>query len=160
MRLSNITGILQKKTIWFIGVEVEQETSAPPPKKNPGSAPDAEQLPKYPHAIHLNLQFCFSIHSCCSQWKWKCWLIWPSEMRVNAFQRNTLSWKAFSLRFAALFSPSFWWHGCIWFFRDYCPGRLPNWNLFCPRNFALSKRSLRGRTMKDGPLTRPSRKSA
>ena len=26
--------------MWFIGVEVEQETSAPPPKKNPGSAPD------------------------------------------------------------------------------------------------------------------------
>ena len=24
--------------MWFIGVEVEQETSAPPPKKNPGSA--------------------------------------------------------------------------------------------------------------------------
>ena len=24
-----------KKTMWFIGVEVEQETSAPPPKKNP-----------------------------------------------------------------------------------------------------------------------------
>ena len=36
------TGILQKKkktTMWFIGVEVEQETSVPPPKKNPGSAP-------------------------------------------------------------------------------------------------------------------------
>ena len=31
-----------KKTMWFIGVEVEQETSAPPPKKNPGSAPDLE----------------------------------------------------------------------------------------------------------------------
>ena len=30
----------KKKTMWFIGVEVEQETSAPPPKKNPGSAPD------------------------------------------------------------------------------------------------------------------------
>ena len=30
----------KKKTIWFIGVEVEQETSALPPKKNPGSAPD------------------------------------------------------------------------------------------------------------------------
>ena len=29
----------QKKTMWFIGVEVEQETSAPPSKKNPGSAP-------------------------------------------------------------------------------------------------------------------------
>ena len=28
----------QKKTMWFIGVEVEQEMSAPPPKKNPGSA--------------------------------------------------------------------------------------------------------------------------
>ena len=27
--------------MWFIGVEVEQETSAPPPKKNPGSAPVA-----------------------------------------------------------------------------------------------------------------------
>ena len=25
--------------MWFIGVEIEQETSAPPPKKNPGSAP-------------------------------------------------------------------------------------------------------------------------
>ena len=30
--------------MWFIGVEVEQETSAPPPKKNPGSAPDAPLL--------------------------------------------------------------------------------------------------------------------
>ena len=38
LRFSNTTGILQK-TIWFIGVEVEQETSAAPPKKNPGSAP-------------------------------------------------------------------------------------------------------------------------
>ena len=26
--------------MWFIGVEVEQETSAPLPKKDPGSAPD------------------------------------------------------------------------------------------------------------------------
>ena len=26
--------------MWFIGVEVAQETSAPPPKKNPGSAPE------------------------------------------------------------------------------------------------------------------------
>ena len=41
LRFSNTTGILQKKkrTMWFVGVEVEQETSAPPPKKNPGSAP-------------------------------------------------------------------------------------------------------------------------
>ena len=41
LRFSNTTGILQKKTktILFIGVEVEQETSVPPPEKNPGSAP-------------------------------------------------------------------------------------------------------------------------
>ena len=25
--------------MWFIGVQVEQETSAAPPKKNPGTAP-------------------------------------------------------------------------------------------------------------------------
>ena len=37
-RVSNTPGILQKKTMWFIGVEVEQETSATPPKNNPGSA--------------------------------------------------------------------------------------------------------------------------
>ena len=30
--------------MWFIGVEVEQETSAPPPKKNPGSAPAASNF--------------------------------------------------------------------------------------------------------------------
>ena len=32
----------KKKTMRFIGVEVEQETSAPPPTKNPGSAPAPE----------------------------------------------------------------------------------------------------------------------
>ena len=35
----------KKKTMWFIGVEVERETRAPPPKKSPGSAPEAE-LPR------------------------------------------------------------------------------------------------------------------
>ena len=29
----------KKKTMWLIGVELEQEMSAPPPKKNPGSTP-------------------------------------------------------------------------------------------------------------------------
>ena len=33
LRFSNTTGILRKKTMWFISVEVEKETSAPPPKK-------------------------------------------------------------------------------------------------------------------------------
>ena len=28
--------------MWIIGVEVEQEASAPPAKKNPGSAPDID----------------------------------------------------------------------------------------------------------------------
>ena len=38
---SDTTVILpKKKTMWFISVEVEQETSATPPKKNPGSAPE------------------------------------------------------------------------------------------------------------------------
>ena len=40
LQFSNTTGILLKKTMWFIGVEVEKETSVPPPKENPGSAPD------------------------------------------------------------------------------------------------------------------------
>ena len=44
LRFSNTTGILQKNAMWFIGVEVEQETSAPPPTKNPGSAPDVRPL--------------------------------------------------------------------------------------------------------------------
>ena len=30
----------KKKIMWFIGVEVEQETNAPPSKKNPGSVPE------------------------------------------------------------------------------------------------------------------------
>ena len=47
LRFSNATGILQKKkTKWFIGVEVEQETSSPPPKKNPRSDPVMLDLKK------------------------------------------------------------------------------------------------------------------
>ena len=37
LQFFNTTGIMPKKTMWFTGVEVEQETSAPPPKKNSGS---------------------------------------------------------------------------------------------------------------------------
>ena len=45
LRFSKTTGILQKKKKRsFIGVEVEQETSAPPLKKNPGSAPVLKRL--------------------------------------------------------------------------------------------------------------------
>ena len=55
LRFSNTTGILQKKTMWFIGVEVEQETSAPPPKKNSGSAPEKLNVP----------YFTFNCDACC-----------------------------------------------------------------------------------------------
>ena len=45
LQFSNTTGILPKKiTMWFIGVEVEQETSAPLLKKNPGSDPENHNL--------------------------------------------------------------------------------------------------------------------
>ena len=37
--------------MWFIGVEVEQETSAPPPKKNPGSAPVAYHVDILPRRV-------------------------------------------------------------------------------------------------------------
>ena len=51
--------------MWFIGVEVEQEMSAPPPKKNPGSAPAMGAIPNHsilhplphpltPQAIRVN----------------------------------------------------------------------------------------------------------
>ena len=51
--------------MWFIGVEVEQETSAPPPKKNPGSAPDCvarnkpirREITKLPTATVIDLWF-------------------------------------------------------------------------------------------------------
>ena len=35
--------------MWFIGVEVEQEMSAPPPTKNPGSAPVLYMLTQKPY---------------------------------------------------------------------------------------------------------------
>ena len=58
LRFSNTTGILpKKKTMWFIGVEVEQETSATPPKKNPGSAPEIS--PKFTHVTdRLVISYC------------------------------------------------------------------------------------------------------
>ena len=35
--------------MWFIGVEVEQETNAPAPKKNSGSAPENHSITKSIH---------------------------------------------------------------------------------------------------------------
>ena len=62
LRFSNTTGILQKKktttTMWFIGVEVDQEMSAPPPRKNPGSAPGYAYLKLYPSHLFVYLRPC------------------------------------------------------------------------------------------------------
>ena len=41
----------KKKTKWFIGVEVELETSALPPKENPGSAPVNVFVFSNPHGL-------------------------------------------------------------------------------------------------------------
>ena len=50
--------------MWFIGVEVEQETSAPPPKKNPGSAPETVfgviRYFKYIHIISFTITLAFT----------------------------------------------------------------------------------------------------
>ena len=52
--------------MWFIGVEVEQETSALPPKKNPESAPDVRydlnvikksKLPFWPRGFGFDDRF-------------------------------------------------------------------------------------------------------
>ena len=39
----------KKKTMWLIGVEVEQKTSAPPPKRNPGSTPAEDACKQTQH---------------------------------------------------------------------------------------------------------------
>ena len=54
--------------MWFIGVEVEQETSAPLPKKNPGSAPD-QQNKNRPHLQAGRIIICFSLLSLPQKYK-------------------------------------------------------------------------------------------
>ena len=50
--------------MWFIGVEVEQETSAPPPKKNPGSPPDCGEAAVSGGltVITFEITFAYSVH--------------------------------------------------------------------------------------------------
>ena len=45
--------------MWFIGVEAEQETSAPPPKKNPGSAPVKNA---HPFGTDTLIRVCLAFH--------------------------------------------------------------------------------------------------
>ena len=50
--------------MWFIGVEVEQKTSAPPPNKNPGSAPVQEHSFKTQASSYTSVA---KIKTCLSQ---------------------------------------------------------------------------------------------
>ena len=45
--------------MWFIGVEVEQEMSAPSPKKNPGSTPAGSILDQYTNTHSPDATECF-----------------------------------------------------------------------------------------------------
>ena len=57
--------------MWFNGVEVEQETSAPPPKKNPGSAPEESKRKERDKTSGSfgpkNLEILLSVHGQTSQ---------------------------------------------------------------------------------------------
>ena len=66
---SNTTGILpKKKTMWFTSVEVQQETSAPPPKINPKSAPASTD--KWCPFHKTSLELCILLLvNCCKQVK-------------------------------------------------------------------------------------------
>ena len=77
----------KQKTMWFIGVEVEQETSAPPPKKNPGSAPghpvrDCSNSWNLFRREFSHCTRCFSAFYKAKfnrfdsdlLWKWNCWI--------------------------------------------------------------------------------------
>ena len=96
----------KKKEKWFIGVEVEQDTSAPPPKKHPGSAP---AIPGFPHhASYVMIYF----PNACQQDKFRLdtssallthftfnipWFTWsedyysesPQSAPVNGLQHNS-----------------------------------------------------------------------
>ena len=53
--------------MWFIRVEVEQETSAPPPKKNPGSARAIESFRSEPDENEYKIEL--KVFYACSQKK-------------------------------------------------------------------------------------------
>ena len=52
--------------MWFIGVEVEQETSAPPPEKNHGSAPEVSYKDKRMSILYRTLQKKLSVLMYCA----------------------------------------------------------------------------------------------
>ena len=79
----------KKKTMWFIGVEVEQETSAPPPKKKSWIRPcvisarweDKSWCPLYSDIKLVTASFLLPI--------WDVWYVWTHNMR----RAKTKPWK-------------------------------------------------------------------
>ena len=75
LRFSNTTGILQQQPkklwLWFIGVEVEQGTSAPPPKKNPGSAPEYYHSHSYCAYVEKLFENQIFLHFLSTTQQWK-----------------------------------------------------------------------------------------
>ena len=59
LRFSNTTGILQQKTMWFICVQLEQETSAPPPKKESWIRPWVRMKGRY--HLMTNRKWCWPL---------------------------------------------------------------------------------------------------
>ena len=66
--------------MWFIGVQVEQETSASPPKKNPGSAP----------VLRARFSFTFPIHGSYNVLNYSCRLEKPLNS-VNVLEKYLIS---------------------------------------------------------------------
>ena len=80
----------QKKTMWFIGVEVEQETSAPPPKKNPGSAPDLMYMLWFNFILSSNFIFlCFKLKVIHYQTREQREITFKPRKKLN---HNTYTW--------------------------------------------------------------------
>ena len=84
----------KKKTMWFIGVEVEQETSAPPSKKTPGSTPDNIRLTVKRKRIFccisflLLLEFCKSFTSSNLRWRLRCGTIFVTAYSCTDYCAN------------------------------------------------------------------------
>ena len=77
--------------MWFIGVEVEQETSAPPPKKNPESAPVANSS-HWQWALYLSMKIIICI------WAWEICLhfvarVLDKKLAATEASSTRLRWK-------------------------------------------------------------------
>ena len=57
--------------MWFIGVEVEQDTSAPPPKKNLGSAPEYYHSHSYCAYVEKLFENQIFLHFLSTTQQWK-----------------------------------------------------------------------------------------